>query len=134
MRSGTLAILKALKQQRGADAAIWGDVADDVLELGKARFLSAIQETTTKPATKRVVKAKTPADPLAGQLERYRKKTGLKAAAFIAAVHSLLKERLPPLPSNAVLSSAPKYLLFAKASLSSEEIEIAFASVLSEHG
>ena len=136
MRPGTKAILEHLKRSRAArfTRQQWADLVDDVVTLGKERFLRiAVEQQEEAPPAQKVKKPVGASDPLLMQMDRYRKKSGLNARAFIAALHAKLEGRLHGRPPKAIMTSGPKYLFYIRQSLSAEEIEAGFADVLADY-
>lgn len=72
-------------------------------------------------------------DKLADRMTRYRRHSGLRMGDFIRLVHDELKSGIPVKPIKSVLSSAPRYLSFARRHLNDRAIEDGFARVLAAH-
>ena len=135
MKAGTAAIIGHLKRSKSTrfTRAQWGELLEDLSLLGREAFLDLAVATDTKPRSAATPKSTKVADPLLDQMNRYRKKSGLSAADFVAALHGKLAVRIPAPASKAVFNSAPKYLAHARLSLDAADIERGFAAVLAEH-
>ena len=128
MKPGTLAIIERLSKSKAAPVTReqWSDLVDDVLATGRDDFLKLL--FAPKPA-KEAKGARPKPDAFLKQVERYRKKSGLSGRDFVLELHTRLAPKLQKAPPETTLSSAAKYLAFARRSVMDTEVEAACAAV-----
>jgi hypothetical protein len=128
MKLGTRTIIERVSKSKAAPITReqWSEFVDDVLAMGRDEFLKMLFAPKASKAAK---KARPEPDALLQQAERYRKKSGLSSRDFVSELHTRLAPKLQQALPKTTLSSASKYLAFARRSISDADIEAACAAV-----